>query len=196
MDLVADIQCCMNANNIHIPKEIAFLSLNNDYMGHWIVSPPYPGKKLPLSVKSTNKWLSRNKHGLEWEDGYITKPALTTHLRVISKNFEKIYVRGKEKKNVLENIVFNNIINVEEEEEGEKKHPSFNDLAWSNTFCIFHATKKNSVLYSCALNRATRLKNWIKTFRQKSFTNLSDEQFGDFESIIADTTSFGRCVPC
>ena len=155
-------------------------------------------EKLPLSVKSTNKWLSRNKRGLEWKDGYITKPALTSHLREISKNFEKIYVRGKEKKNILENIVFNEIINVEEEEEEEEeKHPSFKDLAWSNTFCIFHATKKNSVSFSCALNHATRLKNWIKTFRQKkSFLNLSDEQFGDFESLIADTTSFGRCVPC
>ena len=113
MDLVADIQCCMNASNAHIPKEIAFLSLNYDYVGHWIVSLPYPGKKLPLSVKSTNKWLSRNKHGLEWEDWYITKPALTSRLREISKNFEKIYVCGKEKKNILESIVFNEIINVE-----------------------------------------------------------------------------------
>ena len=71
MDLVADIQCCMNADNVHGPKEVALLSLNEDYIGHWIVSPPYTGKKFPISVKTTNKWLSHHKHGLEWEDGYI-----------------------------------------------------------------------------------------------------------------------------
>ena len=85
MDLVVDIQCVMNANNTHVPKEVALLALADDYIGHWIVAPPYSAKKLPISVKSTNKWLSRNKHGLEWEDGYITRPALMSHLREICK---------------------------------------------------------------------------------------------------------------
>lgn len=196
MDLVADIQCCMNADNVHVPKEVALLSLNDDFIGHWIVSPPYPGKKLPISVKTTNKWLSHYKHGLEWEDGYITKPSLTAHLREISKKFENIYVRGQEKKKILENIVFNGIIDIAEENHDEEQS-SFSELPWSTTSCIFHATKLDPVnTYSCALNRATRLKNWLKSYRQKNFTTTNDEQLRNFESTFGDTAPFGGCVPC
>lgn len=100
MDLVIDIQCCMSADNSHLMKEVAVLSLTNDYVGHWLITPPYTAKKLPIDIRKTNKWLSLHKHGIEWEDGYITKPAFINHLRQISKNFEKVYVRGREKKKI------------------------------------------------------------------------------------------------
>lgn len=198
MDLVIDIQCVMNANNQHVSKEVAVLSLTDDYMGHWIVAPPYSGKKLPHAVKTTNKWLSRNKHGLEWENGYITKPSLISHLREITKKFEKVYVRGNVKKRILEAIIFNEIINVEDSSDAddEEKLPSFAELTSSNTHCILHATRTNSkIAYSCALKRVARLKNWLKTCRQQSFENISDEQFGNFESALFDSTAYGGCVP-
>lgn len=198
MDLVIDIQCVMNANNQNVPKEVAVLSLTDDYMGHWIVAPPYSAKKLSNAIKTTNKWLSRNKHGLEWEDGYITKPTLVSHLREISKKFEKIYVRGSVKKKILEDVVFNEIINIEDcdGDEGEKL-PSFAELTWSNTRCILHGTRINSTIsYSCALNRAVRLKNWLKSCRQKSFEDITNEQFRNFENALVDTTTYGGCVPC
>lgn len=190
MDLVFDIQCVMNANNVHIPKEVAVVSMSDDYIGIWILGPPYTGKKLPINVKTTNKWLSRNKHGLEWEDGYITKPALTNHLREITKNFDKIFVRGAEKKKILENMVYNEVINLEEERDGES-FPAFAELALSNTQCILHAARrKTSTYFTCALNRAVCLKNWIKAERE------NDEQFRDFECTFADTAAYGGCLPC
>lgn len=189
MDLVFDIQCVMNANNIHIPKEVAVVSMSDDYIGHWVVSPPYTGKKLPNIVKTTNKWLSRNKHGLEWEDGYITKPALINHLREITKNFDKIYVRGSEKKKILESIVFNEVINLEEER--EENFPNFATLAWSSTCCIFHSSRrKATVSFSCALNKAIRLKNWLKTLRE------NDEQLRNIECALGDTETYGGCISC
>lgn len=195
MDLVVDIQCVMNVNNTYIPKEVALLSLADAYIGHWIVAPPYSAKKLPISVKRTNKWLSRNKHGLEWEDGFITRPALVSHLREICKNVEKVYVRGAEKKKILENIILNEIINLEEDE--EEKIPSFADLAWSNTYCILHASRPNaSVAFSCALNNAVRLKNWLKTYQLKSIDGINDEQLRNFESALADTSAYNGCLPC
>lgn len=161
----------MNANNVEVPKEVAIVSMSGDYTGNWLVAPSYAGKKLPNNIKTTNKWLSRNKHGLEWEDGYITTPDLTNHLREITKNFNKIYVRGNGKKKILESMVFNEIIDLAEEREDES-FPAFAQLPESNTYCILHAARrKTSTTFSCALNRAMRLKNWIKAERE------NDEQF-------------------
>lgn len=189
MDLVADIQCVMNANNVHVPKEVSVVSLSDEYIGHWIIAPPYTGKKLPNNVKTTNKWLFRNKHGLEWEDGYMTKPALVNHLREITKNFDKIYVRGAEKKKILESLVFNDVINLEEDQ--EERYPAFNELMWSSARCILHASRRqSSVTHSCALNRAVRLKNWLKSTRE------NDEQLRNLECAFVDTATYGGCVPC
>ena len=190
MDLVFDIQCVKNANNIDVRKEVAVVSVLDDYICNWILAPPYTSKKLPNNIKTTNKWLSRNKHGLEWEDGYITKPALTNHLREITKNFDKIFVRGNEKKKILEGMVYNEVINLAEEREDES-FPAFAELAWFNTRCILHAARrKSSTPFSCALNRAECLKNWLKKERE------NNEQFRDFEFAFADTTAYGGCIPC
>ena len=193
MDLVVDIQCCVNAENVHIPKEVAVLSLTNEYIGHWLVAPPYTEKKLPISVRNTNKWLSRYKHGLEWEDGYITKPVLINILRKISKTFDKVYVCGKEKKKILEKFIFNEIINIEEEEEADDvKYPAFKDLPHIETRCIIHAAKsESSASFTCALNNAVCLKNWL---RQRNLEKFIDEQLGGFESVIADTAPYSGCV--
>ena len=39
MDIVIDIQCVKVYKNRAIPKEVAVLSLDKNFTGHWIVSP-------------------------------------------------------------------------------------------------------------------------------------------------------------
>lgn len=40
MDLMVNIRCCVNAENVHIPWEIAVLSLTDEYIGHRVMAPP------------------------------------------------------------------------------------------------------------------------------------------------------------
>ena len=39
MDIVVDIQCVKDYKNRAIPKEVAVLSLDQNFTGDWIVSP-------------------------------------------------------------------------------------------------------------------------------------------------------------
>lgn len=176
MDLVIDIQCCRDAKNNIIPKEVAVISLQGNHLAHWIVLPPYSAKKLPLKIRDENKWLRQSLHGIDWEEGFVSKKILYENLRNITKNYDKVYIRGNEKKKLLENIILNEIINLEEDEDT----PSFSKLPWDDSFCVMHATRMTHVAFQCAFNHATRLKKYLLTQRKEK----ENEQFGDIADFI------------
>lgn len=188
MDLVIDIQCCKDAKKNSLLKEIAVLTVEGDHVAHWIVLPPYSAKKLPSEVRRENQWLAKNYHGLDWDDGFVYKSALYRNLISITKNFGRVFVRGGEKKKLLENIISNEIINLE----GDEDHPAFHDLKWIDSFCMYHSSKLNHISYRCAFNNAVRLRNWLRE-QPKDSTSLHDEQFRDFTDTLFDLGSFGGC---
>lgn len=177
MDLVIDIQFCKGAKNIFIPKEVAVVTLEADQISHWIVLPPHSAKRLSQNIREENKWLCQSFHGIDWDEGFISKTNLIHQLRKITKHFEKVFVRGKEKKKFLEQIILNEIVNLEEQEDA----PSFDNLPWNDSFCMIHATRMTHVAFTCALNNATRLKKWL-LLQPKDLGK--DEQFTDIQSFI------------
>jgi len=40
MDLVVDIQCFKDINNITVPKEVAVVALHSDFCAHWLLDVP------------------------------------------------------------------------------------------------------------------------------------------------------------
>lgn len=182
MDLVIDIQCCKDAKSSFVAKEVAVVSIEGNHIAHWLVLPPYSAKKLPINIRAENKWLRQSLHGLDWEEGFITKTALHANLNQITKNFDKVYVRGKEKKRILEKIILNEIINLEEDTD----NPSFDSLPWNDSFCLIHSTRMTHVAYNCALNYANRLRNWLRE-QPLDLTINKNEQFTDIEDIINGT---------
>ena len=175
MDLVIDIQCCKDAKNHVVPKEVALISLQGNHLAHWIVLPPYPARRLTVQTREENKWLRQSLHGIDWDEGFTSRKVVQDQLREITKNYDKVYVRGKEKKNLLENILLNGIINLEEDDE----NPAFGSLPWDDSFCIFHATRMTHVAFQCAYNHVVRLKKYLLDERKKT-----DEQLGDITSFI------------
>ena len=101
MDLVIDVQCCKDAKGEFVPKEVAVVSIDGQHIAHWLVLPPYSAKKLPLNIRWENKCLRQSHHGIDWDEGFVTRSSLYAHLQQLTKHFDKIYVRGKEKKKLL-----------------------------------------------------------------------------------------------
>lgn len=175
MDLIVDVQFCRDVNEKLIPKEVAILSLKENFIAHWILSSPHSIKKLSNDARKQNHWLLRNKHGLSWLDGGISQKNLKKSIRNISEQADRIFVRGKDKKIFMQEIVTNNVINLEESDEC----PSLANLTWVDTYCILHGVKFCYLTYSCALNNAAKLKFWL-TNRENTlpgiFENAENEQ--------------------
>lgn len=203
MNIVVDIQFLKDAKNTVTPKEVAIVALDNNFISHWIISSKDPIHTLSNSARKENNWLTKHHHGLDYFDGDVSKNKVFKVIRDLTKRVEKIYVRGKEKWLLLQKITSCNVINLEYDAEC----PSFDKLPWCDNFCLYHAIKLPHLKYSCSLNNAFRLKNWLSTTRvmYKRFEDsdstfqpplqLCDEQSGSFENFVPYTISYRGSVP-
>lgn len=157
MNLIVDVQFFLGGEGVYVPKEVALLTLNENYLAHWIVAPPYDAEKLEDNVKKTNKWLTRNHLGLDWHDAGISRKALVKNLQAIARDVDTIYVRGADKVAFLKNIISRDIVNLETREDC----PTFSSLAPSDVYCVQHSLKKSHTSFNCALNNAIRLRKWL-----------------------------------
>jgi len=95
--VIIDMQGFRDNSNKFILKEIAILS-SNDEIQHFIIRSPYSWHYLDAKAKTTNKWLTKNHHGLQWSDGKTHFCDVIKFLKCFVYNFKIIYVKGKEKK--------------------------------------------------------------------------------------------------
>ena len=72
MDIVVDIQYVKDFKNRAITK-VAVLPLDQNFTGHWIVSPNSQITTLCQEARKENDWLSQSHHGLEWLDQGVSK---------------------------------------------------------------------------------------------------------------------------
>ena len=160
MDFIIDVQGFKDTEECFLPKEVAVVVINDAHCGHWIIAQPYAFTELPHRSKSQNNWLTKYFHGIEWFEGDTPYKNLCRHLRSITRLSNRIFVRGKDKADLLHRITSRNIINLED----DKACPSFNELPQVQQHCLVHAikSKTENKEYTCALNNALRLNKWIK----------------------------------
>ncbi|KAL7292717.1 hypothetical protein TKK_0013840 [Trichogramma kaykai] len=136
MDAVIDIQFIKNAKNECIPKEVAVTSIQNNYIAHWVLITP-PSKNLPIDIIRQNNWLVRNYHGLDYYDREVSTRCFLKTFRELAKKINKVYVRGTEKLDFIQNIMSREVINLEYDPDC----PSFLNLPWADTYCIHHVDR-------------------------------------------------------
>lgn len=160
MDFVVDIQGFKDAEECFFPKEVAVVTINGTHCGHWIIAQPYAFTELPHRSKTQNNWLSKHFHGIEWYEGDTPFKNLCRYLRTLARHSNRIFVRGKDKAELLHRITSRNIINLED----EMVCPSFNQLPQVQQHCLTHAikSKTENKEYTCALNNALRINKWIQ----------------------------------
>lgn len=155
LDYIIDIQGFQDKNSSFIPKEIAVLAVECNIFSHWIVKSPYNSTELPKPVLATNSYLTCFHHGIEWFDGESTLDDVYNALRDVARNALRIYVRGIQKQNLLEEILGRQVLNLE-----EYNCPSFKNLPRINEhFCFYHGRKRE--YFSCSLAYAYKLRLWL-----------------------------------
>lgn len=159
MDIIIDIQGFVGPQDGEfMPKEIALLSMDASYVGHWIIQPPVPYNDLPEDVRRLNCWLTQCLHGIEWFEGETNARKWRNLIRDITYAAGRIFVCGRNKALYLKSIVSREVYDLEV----YTMSSSFNNPESMNFFskCFLHATRKpqDSI---CALNKAHKLRSFL-----------------------------------
>lgn len=180
MDIIVDIQAMRDKDHGFLPKEVCVVALDHPFMAHWIVAPPYSFSDLPPSTRSENKYLTLNHHGLEWYEGDVNCRQLHANLREIAKHSRNIWTRGREKANLLCQIMTREINDLEHAQWG---CPSFNYLPATCTRCLRHSLGGVSPFTRCAMAQANRMKKFIRKISFHSDRPLDEPEEEEEEEI-------------
>ena len=113
MDYLIDIQSLRAGSSKYIPKEVGVVALQKFSISHWIVAPPCDFSSLSLSAQRRNTHRATDIHGLNWFEGCTSIHRVNNYLHEIAISVSKIYVRGFEESNRVENVIGRNVVNLE-----------------------------------------------------------------------------------
>ena len=112
--VILDFQCFVDNEGNSIIKELSVMDVTRFASRHWIFKPPVQAVTNAKYVK-TNRWLTANYHGLQWDEGEVPYEDLLSLLTKHTHMYKYIFVKGLQKKRFLTNrIIHNKIINLED----------------------------------------------------------------------------------
>lgn len=140
--MILDIQGFKIENNKFIVKELA--AYDGKKICHFIFRAPFSEKLLPPNIQKQNLWLTKNHHGLRWEEGVIPYFRLKSIIEELSRHSVPIYVKGREKADFIRTFIKSeNVLEFAE-------HPKLQSY---NPKCLYHSL--NSCI--CALSNVYKL---------------------------------------
>lgn len=106
MEYVVDVQGFKRIYNTFVVKELAVARLGEDVQPTvYLFQPPHDWHLLSARYKCENSWLTRNYHGMNWQDGEIPYEEFEDILKSSVRGAKKIYVKGLDKVKWLEYII-------------------------------------------------------------------------------------------
>lgn len=173
MDAIVDIQALYGKHGDFLPKEVAVTTLQGDNIGHWVVEAPYGFGDLPKDIRGSNNQLTCYHHGIEWVDGDTPLWKVYVNLRAMCRYAIRIYTRGAQKAEVLQDLLGRDIINLENFE-----GPSFKKMPPYDTWCIYHGIAREDNA-TCALNNVGKLKRFLESQLVDTSNPIYSEPLGD-----------------
>lgn len=158
---ICDIQMLRGKYGEYVLKEVSFYEQNESAQVHKSATfaPPYPGDEIPEKQKRQNKYIVRRLHSLPWETGFSPYDRLPQTLSEMSAEYDFLYVKGDEKKRILQFLLpSKRIFDVE-----KFGCPSLKKLpkAWApchNDTIGSHSSK------TCAARNAKRVGLWMQVY--------------------------------
>lgn len=156
MEYIVDVQGFKKQYNQFVVKELAIIPLEEDALPIvYLFESPHDWNLLDSRYKCENSWLTKNYHGISWQEGDVPYRDFEEILKASVRCASKIYVKGLEKLKWLQNII-PNVRNME-----DLDCPSLSKLHKDNNIpCSNHNLQmcKNS---HCAASNALVLKKWL-----------------------------------
>jgi hypothetical protein len=87
-------------NNEIVVKEMGMVKLNpngsDSHVQCFLFEPPYGEYELSDKIRKTNRYMTRQFHGIRWADGHIPYSQLCSILTKICKDEVEVYAKGSE----------------------------------------------------------------------------------------------------
>lgn len=170
MEFFVDFQGFRGPNNEFLVKEYAALCLQDNHHVAHLFKPKYAWDELTKKNQKTNTWLTKYLHGLKWNSGYLPYDTLEDVILATLYCASIIYVKGKDKKKFLDEILEKSCI--VRDLETDLRCPSWHELPhFFNMICLFH--RQLNSLRRCALDNVELLKNWfVKVSEEDELSRL------------------------
>ena len=160
MEYIVDLQGFQQPINEFVVKELAVMHLQSPHHVTHLYEPPCVWESLPPKYKTTNNWLTRHFHGLEWNEGYFPYDELKSALKSMLFGASCVYVKGVEKKLFLQKLLKNKFYIIDLT---DADCPSLQKLSLMSETeldtCPNHWYKCSKL--ECALKNVQLMKNWI-----------------------------------
>lgn len=180
--VIVDIQCFSDNNRSYILKEVCVLEVDTGVLlMHHVARPPYHRSELTPRRLRGNNWLTRNFHGLAWDQGDISYCELCIKLTECISQRSTVYVKGLEKKVYL-------------------KQSHVKDRLATNVVDICGMSPLSSLYKRLADNVHPRCSNHNSVFSRCALTNciavrtwLLEERRRDEADVRTDASYFCSC---
>ena len=101
----ADLQMLRDADGEYVIKEFSVFDSCWDIMRATVIfAPPYADVILSPAQRRHNTYVSTHIHGLQWDIGTVPYASCHATIRAITEDYTYIYVKGDEKKKLLQKI--------------------------------------------------------------------------------------------
>ena len=112
MELIIDIRHLYNKDTYYLPKEVAIVSVVENFIAHRIVKSLTLYSSIPPFIQQTNNTLTRFVHGLEWTCGDIELDDLEANLKQIVLNVSEIYTVGENEVSYLTDLLGRKVVDM------------------------------------------------------------------------------------
>ena len=134
-----------------IIKELVILDLLTFVVYPFMFEAPFSFNKLNAKAKTTNKWMSKYFHHIQWYEGYITYTNLHSIMFEFCSKYNLIYTRGLEKCNWIQRYTHDRVIDIHIDK----------DFKYQSANCCISVKNPKHGQTQCALHNAYRLAAYL-----------------------------------
>lgn len=147
---VIEFQAFRGNDDRYIIKELVILDLFTFVIHPFTFEAPFSFNMLNSKARTTNKWLTKYFHRIQWYEGYINYNNLHSIMYQFCKQYTHIYTRGCEKRNWIQRYTHGKVIDVHMNRDFQY------DLG---DCCVTNPTHRYS---QCALRNAYRVAAYLE----------------------------------
>ena len=143
---VVEMECFRGMGDEMVVKELAILPLDGK-LKTWLFDAPYSWEELNAKQMETNRWLTKHRHHLQFNQGDLPYACLKDVLVTYTKGYF-IVTKGREKAELLERLTRRYVTN-------QQYDSKMADI-------VHYDCRRHSGCDKCAAIKALRLAGWLK----------------------------------
>lgn len=183
---VIDYNAFIDQRGEVIIKELAVVDVTTKDVQHWIFKSPQGRGAFEVNEDRKNpfyrnRWLSRNFHGLDFDDGTTPYEELYSALHSLCRNFSVLYAASDDKCVVLERVLERPVFSLKTLGCDHLPRQEILPLPEVLNQCLYHRIYAPG--FYCAMTNAVALANWCQENLEKidlSSASVREKTFVDW----------------